>query len=450
MAEAEKEAEKATEGEKKVESKGKPRVLRANREQEELRPMTLDELVAEDHRVRIVWAMAQRYDLRAFYEGIKAVEGEAGRPAIDPLILVALWLYATTEGVGSARELERLCREHVAYQWILGGVRVNYHTLADFRVGYEERLDAILTKSVAALMSAGIVKLERMAQDGVRVRASAGSNSFRRKKRLEVYLEEAEKQVEELKEQGQKEREESNQRKQAAQKRVAREREERVGKALEEIEKVQKVKEKSHKKKSEQREARCSTTDPEARVMKMADGGFRPAFNGEFSTDTESGIVAGVTATNEVDQGQMEPMLEQVGERYAKKPQEYLMDGGFVTPNAIEMAFEQGVKVYAPVKIAKTAPSEEASRPSRAKEKGPGVIDWEERMKTEEAKKIYPQRSSTSEWVNAQARNRGMQSLPVRGLHKVKSIFLWYALVHNLWVTYRLEQQALVAMAGGC
>ena len=446
MAETVKEPAKATQDAKKAEMKGKPRVLRANREQELKGPVTLDELVAEDHRVRIVWGMALRYDLSAFYEGIKAVEGEAGRPAIDPLILVAVWLYATTEGVGSARELERLCQEQTSYRWILGGVSVNYHTLADFRVGCEETLDEILTKSVAALMSAGIVKLERASQDGVRVRASAGSSSFRRKQRLEGYLEEAGKHVQELKEQGQKEREQNNQRKQGAQMRAAREREERVGKALEEIEKVQEMKEKSHKKKSKQTEARCSTTDPEARVMKMADGGFRPAFNGEFSTDVNSGIVAGVAVTNEVDQGQLEPMLEQMKKRYQKVPSEYLVDGGFVTPKAIETAFEQGVTVYAPVKPAKAEPSKEARRPSRAKEKGPGVLAWEERMQTEEAKKIYPQRSSTSEWVNAQARNRGMQSLPVRGLHKVKSIFLWYALVHNLWVSYRLEQQARVAV----
>lgn len=370
MAETVKEPAKATQDAKKAEMKGKPRVLRANREQELKGPVTLDELVAEDHQVRIVWGMALRYDLSAFYEGIKAVEGEAGRPAIDPLILVAVWLYATTEGVGSARELERLCQEQTSYRWILGGVSVNYHTLADFRVGCEETLDAILTKSVAALMSAGIVKLERASQDGVRVRASAGSSSFRRKQRLEGYLEEAGKHVQELKEQGQKEREQNNQRKQGAQMRAAREREERVGKALEEIEKVQEMKEKSHKK-SKQTEARCSTTDPEARVMKMADGGFRPAFNGEFSTDVNSGIVAGVAVTNEVDQGQLEPMLEQMKKRYQKVPSEYLVDGGFVTPKAIETAFEQGVTVYAPVKPAKAEPSAETRRPSRAKRKAP-------------------------------------------------------------------------------
>jgi transposase len=153
--------------------KGQPRIQRANRQQIEMRMAALDSLVAEDHKVRIVWEMAQEYDLSKLYGYIDAIEGEAGRPAIDPLILVALWLYATTEGVGSARELARLCEEHIAYQWILGGVSVNYHTLADFRVNYESELDEILTENVAALMSEGIVSLDRTAQDGICVRASA-------------------------------------------------------------------------------------------------------------------------------------------------------------------------------------------------------------------------------------------------------------------------------------
>jgi hypothetical protein len=184
--------------------------------------------------------------------------------------------------------------------------------------------------------------------------------------------------------------------------------------------------------------------------MKMADGGFRAAYNGEFSTDVGSGIVVGVAATNEVDQEQMEPMLEQTAERYEKTADEHLVDGGFVTPDAIEAAYERGVKVYAPVKQQPRVALKDPSRASRAKAKGPGESAWEERMKTEEAKKIYQQRSSTSEWVNAQARNRGMQRLLVRGTQKVKSMLLWFALVHNLWVSYRLHQQVPVAMVAGC
>ena len=422
---------------------GKPRIAKANREQVEMRVAALESLVSADHRVRIVWEMVKGYDLRRFYERIEAVEGAAGRPAIDPAILVGLWLYATTEGVGSARELERLCEEHLAYQWILGGVKVNYHTLSDFRVQCEKELDELLTESVAALMSEGIVKLERTAQDGVRVRANAGMRSFRRQARLESFLKEAEEQVKKLKEAGQKEQEEMSKGAQAAQERVVRERVKRVQKALEEIEKVKQVKAKNHKKHTERTEARCSTTDPEARFMQMADGGYRPAHNGEFAVEVESGIVVGVEATNLVDQGQMCPMLEQIERRYHQKPKEHLVDGGFVTVSEIEEAFQRQVTVYAP--LPKPRSAEPKSKPSR-KADGPGIHAWRERMLTEEAKEIYKQRAASSEWVNAQARNRGLQRFLVRGLQKVRSILLWFALAHNLWVVSRLRRLEALEM----
>jgi transposase len=426
------------------ERNGKPRIAKANRQQVEMRVAALDSLVPEDHKVRIVWEMVGSYDLRRFYKRIEAVEGGAGRPAIDPAILVTLWLYATTEGVGSARELERLCEEHVAYQWILGGVSINYHTLSDFRVECEKELDELLTESVAALMSTGIVKLERTAQDGVRVRANAGLKSFRHQARLESFLKEAEEQVKKLKEGGQKEQEELSKRAKAAQKRVAGERVKRIQKALEEIEKVKQAKAKNHKKHSDRTEAQCSMTDPEARFLKMADGGYRPAHNAEFAVEVESGIVVGVEATNLVDQGQMGPMLEQIERRYHQKPKEHLVDGGFVTVAEIEGAFQRQVTVYAPLPKPRLAePKSGASR----KADGPGIHAWRERMLTEEAKEIYKQRAASSEWVNAQARNRGLQRFLVRGLQKVRSILLWFALAHNLWVVSRLRRLEALGMA---
>ncbi len=274
--------------------KGRPRIQRANRQQIEMRVAALDSLVPGDHKVRIVWEMAQEYDLSRLYGYIDAVEGEAGRPAIDPLILVALWLYATTEGVGSARELARLCEEHIAYQWILGGVSVNYHTLADFRVNYESEMDEILTENVAALMSAGIVSLDRTAQDGIRVRASAGSKSFRRQAKLETFLVEAEKEVKLLKEMGHRDGEGLDQRRVSAQKRASEQRMERVKNALEEVKKIKAAKARSHRSRAKQREPRSSTTDPEARIMIMPDGGFRAAYNGQISVDVGSGIIVGV------------------------------------------------------------------------------------------------------------------------------------------------------------
>src|SRR5712691_3152744 len=173
----------------------------ANQTQLELRPVDLEALLAADHRARVVWEFVEGLELSPLYQAIKAVEGHAGRPAIDPAILMALWLYATLEGVGSARALARLCEEHDAYRWICGGVSVNYHTLADFRVQHPEVLDGLLTTSVAALLAEGVVELTRVAQDGVKIRASAGGASFRREERLVQCLAEATAQVAALREQ---------------------------------------------------------------------------------------------------------------------------------------------------------------------------------------------------------------------------------------------------------
>src|SRR5437762_10618529 len=172
-----------------------PRVQRPNRTQLEWRPVDLEARLAADRRARVVWDFVAGLDLRSLYQAIKAVEGHAGRPPIDPAILMALWLYATLEGVGSARALARLCEEHDAYRWICGGVSVNYHTLADFRVEPAEVLDGLLTTSVAALVAEVLVELTRVAQDGVKIRASAGGASFRREARLTQCLAEAAAQV---------------------------------------------------------------------------------------------------------------------------------------------------------------------------------------------------------------------------------------------------------------
>ena len=172
-----------------------PRVLEANRMQVCLRPSDLESLLPAEHPARTLWACVERLDLTPFYAPIAAVEGAAGRPAIDPKILLTLWLYATSEGVGSARELARLCEAHDAYRWICGGVSVNYHTLSDFRVAHQAALDALLTETLAVLLKEGLITLTRVAQDGTRVRASAGAASFRREPSLRRCLAEAEAQV---------------------------------------------------------------------------------------------------------------------------------------------------------------------------------------------------------------------------------------------------------------
>lgn len=249
---------------------------RPNRLQVELRPSDLESLLPADHTARLVWGFVEQQDLSAWYASIKAVEGGPGRNPIAPEILLSLWLYATLEGVGSARALARLCDANDAYRWLCGGVRVNHHTLSDFRVGQGAALDQLLTTSVASLISAGEVQMQRVAQDGMRVRASAGAASFRRKAKLQALLAEASTQVQQLKREVNDDPAATEKRLAAARQRVACEREERLAKALARLPAIEAVKKANGKPVDS---ARTSTTDPQATVMKMADGGFRPAYN---------------------------------------------------------------------------------------------------------------------------------------------------------------------------
>lgn len=418
---------------------GHARVRRADRQQMLLRPLALDELLPEDHQARVVWSYVEGLDLKPLYERILAVDGGVGRTATDPKILMALWLYATLEGVGGARELDRLCEDHVAYQWLCGGVGMNYHTLADFRTAHERLLDDLLTQSVATLMNQDLVQLKRVAQDGMRVRASAGAASFRRGKTLKACLAEAEEQVDRLRAELEADPAAATKRQKAARERAARERAQRVKKALEQLPEVE-----AKKKAADKAKARVSTTDPDARVMKMADGGFRPAYNVQFATDTATQVMTGVEVVNSAgDQGQMAPMVEQLEQRFEKGPAEMLVDGGYAKKEDITKVSppEGQTKVYAPVQQSKD-PQRDAHTPRGGDSEA--VAEWRVRMATSQAKSIYKERASTAECVNAIARNRGLQQFKVRGSPKVRAVALWYALAHNLMRAVALRAAAEV------
>jgi transposase len=409
-----------------------PRVLRPNRAQLELRPSDLESLLSEDHRARAIWEFVEGLDLSALYQEIRSIEGCAGRPAIDPAILVALWIYATSEGVGSARALERLCEAHDAYRWICGGVAVSAHTLSDFRVAHGGVLDALLTQSVGRLMAEGLVELSHVTQDGIRVRASAGAGSYRRRQKLRTCLREAQSQVERLRHELDDDPGVLSRREAAARQRAARERQSRVKQALsrmqeEEAQRGERAKARPHEKK---KEVRVSTTDPEARVMRMADGGYRPAYNGQFAADPTSQIIVGVAVTAQAtDHGQIEPMREQIERRYGSSPEAMLVDGGFVSLGDIDAVESQGCRVYAPV-----MQRPRAARPAdrrRHRFDTLATLRWRRRMQTPGAKRVYRLRAATAECVNAIARNRGLDKLRVRGCEKVKAILLGYALAHN-------------------
>lgn len=407
------------------EGRGKPRLQRPQRGQVMLRPTDLESLLPADHRAREVWAFVEGLDLAAFHDRIRAVEGHSGRPPIDPAILMALWLYATLEGVGSARALDRLCDEHDAYRWLCGGVGVNYHTLADFKVTDPERLDALLVQSVAALMTRGEVSLARVAHDGVRVRASAGAGSYRGRGGLRKALAEAGTQVKRLRAELDDDPGATTRRQAAARERAAREREQRVQAALEVLPELEAVKRRNG---DDPESARASTTDVEARVMRMGDGGWRPAYNGQLTTDVGSGLVCGVSVTNRgSDAGELVPLVDRIERSFGMRPAEVLADGGYATLSDIEALEASGTAVYAPP-TAKRPRKEPRNRHPDS----PEVARWRSRMATEEARVIYRERAANAEWTNAQARNRGLQQYRVRGLAKVRSVLLWFALAQNL------------------
>lgn len=409
-----------------VAPRGRARVRRPNRAQVELRPCDLESLLPEDHTARLVWGYVERQDLSPLYGEIKAVEGGSGRDAIAPEILLALWLYATLEGVGSARALARLCESHDAYRWLCGGVGVNHHTLSDFRVGHEAFLDGLLTANVAALLASGAVMLKRVAQDGMRVRAHAGSGSYRRKARLKQFHKQARRQVEALKREVLDDPEATTRRQRAARLRAAQDREQRIAKALAVLPQLEATKKRQGKPAGS---ARASTTDSDAVVMKMADGGFRPAYNAQLATDTGGQVIVGVdVVTTGSDLGQLSPMIAQLEKRYGRRPAEALVDGGFAKHEEIEH-LAPTTTVYAPVPCPKNSDRDPHTPLATDSE---AIAEWRRRMGTAEAKAIYKERAATAECINAQARNRGLQQFTVRGLSKVKSVLLWFALAHNL------------------
>lgn len=407
-----------------------PRLRRPDRQQLTLQPCCLDERLPADHPARTIWEVSGQLDLSAFYAAIEARGESPGRASTDPRLLIALWLFAATEGIGNGRKLARLCEEHDAYRWLCGGVSMNYHTLNDFRVGHEKALDDLFTSVLAMLVHHEVVTVTRISQDGTRVRASAGSKSFRRRPRLEQRLIEARAHVEALKAQGDEEPGESARRR-AAQERAACERLSRVESALAEMTKLEEIKAKQRKDKpSTKNEPRASTTDPEARRMRMGGGGFEAAYNVQIATDTQSRAIVGIDVTNHgTDHGEDEPLRAQVEHRTGCKVQEHLLDGGYVKRESIERAAENGTAIYAPL----PPTGRGGSVCIVNSQDSPAVATWRQRMQTEVGRATYKQRAATSETVNADLKTfRGLGAFAVRGLKKVRCVALWSALAYNI------------------
>lgn len=424
---------------------GAPRLREPQRDQLEWRSMDIDSLIGTDHPARTIWAYVEGLDLRELEDSIKSREGSPGHPTISPQLLLALWLFATSQGVGSARALDRLCKSHDAYRWLCGGVSVNYHTLADFRVDHPDLLDRLLTENVAGLAHAGIIELSTLAQDGVRVRASAGASSFRRDETLKRLEAEACELVQKLKREVHDDPAASNQRIRAAQERAARERAARITVARQACAEIadKRGQRNNNGKDSDKKPPRASTTDPQARVMKMADGGFRPAYNVQVASVASEQIVVAIDPCNVgSDRGLMRPMLEQVQASTGNLPEQYLADGGFGSAKDIEWSHAEGVTVYCPPTRSKHATDPFALRD----EDGPGVAAWRERMASEQGQSKYGERG-ICECIHARWRNWALVRLAVRGPEKVRAVVLLHALTNNILQGYRMARASKLPFA---
>jgi transposase len=420
------------------------RLRKAERLQLSMEPHCIDDLVGSLHRVRTVMTVVEKLELSGFCERIRAREGQAGRDATDPRLLVGLWLYGCTRGIGSARELARRCEESAPFRWLCGGVTVNHRLLSDFRIDHAEALDELFTQVIATLVDKKLVRVSRISQDGVRVRVSAGSKSFRREERLQQLLEQARQQVMELRKQLDSPAESAavTARQKAARKRAAESRQQRLEQAIAQLPELKQKQAEAAQRAGKgkcgdqirAKQPRVSTTDAATRVMKMANGGYSPGVNVQLATDTRSRAIVGVEVSNEGSDsaGLSEPMRQQVEKRTGGKVEQHLVDGGYLRTEDIVQAHQQGVELFVPSKPARNP--ENRGRELEPKPSDSEALQaWKLRMASEEGQEIYKQRAATSETVNADLRTyRGLAPFTVRSLNKIKCVTLWCALAYNL------------------
>ena len=481
-----------------------PRVRLVNRQQMLMRPIDVEKLIEEDHPARAIWELVGRLDLSSYYDEIEAVAGVAGRPALDPRMMVSLWIFSYSEGVGSAREIEALCQYHPAYQWLTGMQGVNHHSLSDFRVRDKEALDKIFVEVLGLLSAEGLITLERVTQDGTKIKANAGADTFRREEHVRKHLEVARQQVDAM---GDPQADEVSLRRAKAKERAVRERRQRLESALRELENLKLEKE---------GEIRVSVSDPEARVMKQPDGGFAPSYNTEICTDVAEGVIVAVEVTqagNDFDQ--LIPGVENVERNMGRAPDQVIADGGFTSRENIQKMADRNIDfigsfcnadrtnrlkalgiapdfypaafvydeahntytcpagktmksdgkwkltggtVYryqaqasdcqrCPFKT-KCCPKSRKGRVLTRSEDAPAVAAFLEKMNTDAAKEIYRQRSRVAEFPNAWIKDKiGLRQFSVRGLLKVGMEALWACLTYNIQVWIRLRWRAQFAWA---
>lgn len=482
-----------------------PLIRHVNRQQMSWRAVDVERLIGEDHAARAIWSLVGRLDLSAFYRAIDSNAEEGGRPAFDPQLLISLWVYAYSQGIGSAREVARRCEYDPAFQWLTGLQEVNYHTLADFRVERQKELDELFTQVLAALSKEGLITLEQVMQDGTKIKASASTRSYHREGTIQGHLQRARQRVEEM---GDPRNEESSPKAKQAQARARREQQERLESALEELQKLQERKSGGKAK----NEARVSTSDPQARVMKQPDGGLALSYNAQLSTDAAHGLIVGAAVTQEAnDYGQLLPAVDRIEERLEKKPQQMVADGGYTTRDNIEQTAKREIdflgsmnwdgvpsgtstpnrlppsafvydherdvyvcpegqllgydcrhtKAVGLVMYRYTAEMHDCQSCARKPqccpenqkrgrsvmrlEESAAVLAFRKKMATDEAQAQYRRRSQVAEFCHAWIKSKlGLRQFHVRGMVKVATEVLWACLTYNLqhWIRLRKLQAA--------
>lgn len=410
---------------------GRQRFKKGERHQVEFFEGTLDELVPQNHPVRSIDAWVDAQDLSELTKRFRAVEGEAGATPFHPGVLLKLWIFATLESVGSARELSSLLKRDNLYRWLAGGLTICHRVLSAFRVLDGDFLEGLLTRHVADLMNTGLVTMQTVAQDGMRVRANAGKSSFHRQSTLEALEAQVQEQLQVLREELDHPSGESRDSRETARRLLAKDEQlKRIRQAQEERAKLE---EQRSRRSAKEPEARASTTDPEARTMKMANGGYNPAFNVQYVTDASSKVIVSVHVTNQgTDAGQAGPALEIMSRSYSPTPDHFLADGGFATRENVDSCAAAGTTPYMPVKERQKKIDKGLDPTAPQPGDSEAVKEWRKRMELEEAKALYKLRCETAELVNAQTRNHGFQQMPVRGLRKARCVALLHALTHNI------------------
>jgi transposase len=392
--------------------RGEARVVVANRAQLSWDLINPDGWLASDHRARLVVGFVETLDLTMLYDKIEAREGTAGRPPADPAVLFALWLLATMDGVGSARELDRLTSQDLAYRWVACRVPVNYHGLSNFRVAHADVLDGLLTTTLAAFMAEGLFDADEIVVDGTKIKASAGKGSYKRALRLDEAEAAAKERVAALKAEVDADPSASSKRTQAARARGLQQVQERIEKARAKLAEIEAEKAKrsecSPKEVAEKKEARASLTDPEARRMRCADGAVRASYNVQIAA-TDHGFVTAIMATDRRnDSGLVRPMFEASEQRLGRPIKRVLADTGFAQVDDIAALSSRsetpvGVYIHPPKDRTDVKPATLLKRQKQREKEPQSIKDWRQRMATDEAEAVMKKRGRI-ERVNATSR----------------------------------------------